>query len=186
VLVARALEQRLDISAARKHVQALSRRLDATRRYRALPDSRVGVALEREPDGAKRVGPALEVALPLFQQGQGALARSEAQLLEAEAMLAELESAAQAQLVRQWSRLELAREQVKAYREGLIPEREAVVARTTERANYMLVDSFAVLLARQQEYSAYAGYVDAQLTYWNAHVDLLQATGSQRGPEESR
>ena len=61
-----------------------------------------------------------------------------------------------------------------------------MVARITEQANFMLVDSFAVLLARQQEYAAYAGYVDAQLKFWNAHVDLMRAVGSQRGLEESR
>ncbi|MBK9251471.1 MAG: hypothetical protein IPM70_06030 [Proteobacteria bacterium] len=75
---------------------------------------------------------------------------------------------------------------MQAYREGLIPEREAVVARLTEQANYMLVDSFAVLMARQQEYDAYAGYVDAQLKFWNAHVELQRAMGSLRGLEESR
>ena len=122
----------------------------------------------------------------MFQQGQGAVARADAQLAEAQSVLAELETAAQAELARQLSRRDLAREQVGAYREGLIPEREAVVARITEQANFMLVDSFAVLVARQQEYAAYAGYVDAQLKFWNAHVELMRALGSQRGLEESR
>jgi outer membrane protein, heavy metal efflux system len=186
VAIARALEQRLDILAARRHVQLQDQKRAAARRYHTLADSRVGAELEREADGAKRLGPALEIALPVFQQGQGARARSEAELAAAQATLLELEVSAQAELTRQMSRLELAREQVQAYREGLIPQREAVVARITEQANYMLVDSFAVLLARQQEYAAYAGYVDAQLMYWNAHVELLRATGSQRGLEEPR
>ena len=124
--------------------------------------------------------------MPVFQQGQGALARAQARLAEAQATLAELETTAQADLARQLSRMELAREQVKAYRDGLIPEREAVVARITEQANFMLVDTFAVLMARQQEYAAYAGYVDAQLKFWNAHVEVLHAMGSQRALEETR
>jgi len=185
-LLARALEQRLDISAARRQVQALSESRQATRRYRLFADSRVGADLDREGDGARRFGPAIEVALPVFQQGQGAVARADAELAAAQAVLAELENSAQAELTRQLERRELARQQVQAYREGLIPEREAVVARLTEQANFMLVDTFAVLLARQQEYAAWDGYVDAQLSFWTAHVELLRAMGSQRGLEESR
>ena len=185
-LMARVLDQRLDISAARRHVQALAENRDATRRYRLLADSRIGAVLDRESDGAKRIGPAVEVALPVFQQGQGAVARAQARLAEAQALLAELETTAQLDLARQLARMELAREQVKAYREGLVPEREAVVARLTEKANFMLVDTFAVLMARQQEYAAYAGYVDAQLNFWNAHVEVLRALGSQRALEETR
>jgi outer membrane protein, heavy metal efflux system len=184
-LIARVLDQRLDISAARRHVQALAENRDATRRYRLLADSRFGVALDREA-GAKRVGPSVEVALPVFQQGQGAVARAQARLAEAQAFLAEMETAAQVDLARQLSKMELAREQVKAYREGLIPEREAVVARVTEQANFMLVDTFAVLMARQQEYAAYAGYVDAQQKFWISHVEVLHALGSQRALEETR
>ena len=185
-LAARAIEQRLDIASARGHVQALRVKHESTRRYRLLVDSRVGATLDREADGARRVGPSAEIALPVFQQGQGAVARVEAELAAAMAKLEELEISAQAELARQVSRRELAREQVQAYREGLIPEREAVVARLTEQANYMLVDSFAVLMARQQEYDAYAGYVDAQLKFWNAHVELQRAMGSLRGLEEFR
>ncbi|HMA10497.1 MAG TPA: TolC family protein, partial [Steroidobacteraceae bacterium] len=171
-LLAKVLDQRLDVSAARKQVQALRERRDAAHRYRLLADSRVGAALDREGDGAKRLGPSVELALPLFHQGQGEIARADAQLAAGEAQLAELEVAAHAELARQVSRIGLAREQVQAYREGLIPEREAVVARLVEQANFMLVDSFAVLMARQQEYAAYDGYVDAMLKFWNAQVDL--------------
>jgi hypothetical protein len=56
---------------------------------------------------------------------------------------------------------------VQAYREGLIPEREAVVA-LTEQANYTCCGQLAVLMARQQEYNAYAA-MDAQRKFWNAH-----------------
>lgn len=185
-LVARVLDQRLDISAARRHVSALEQQRDATRRHRMLADSRAGVAFDREADGARRLGPSVELALPLFHQGQGAVARAEAGLEAARAARDELEIAAQAELTRHLSRLALAREQAQAYRDGLIPAREAVVARLTERANFMLVDTFAVLLARQQEYAAYAGYVDAQLNFWNAQVNVLQALGSQRALEEPR
>jgi len=182
-LQALALEQRLDLAAAHRRVDALRVQRDAVRRYRYVANVRPGVAYEREADDAKRLGPTVQVGLPLFQQGQGAMARADAELARAEAEVTELQIAIQAEVARHLQRMELARLQAEAYREGLIPQREAVVARLKEQANFMLVDNYAVLTARQQEYAAYAGYVDAALTYWTAQTELSRAMGSQRDPE---
>jgi len=79
----------------------------------------------------------------------------------------------------QLQRVALARDAAAAYREALIPQREAIVARLQEQANYMLVDTFSVLLAKQQEYAAYDDYVDAVQDYWRSRVALLHAVGTQ-------
>jgi cobalt-zinc-cadmium efflux system outer membrane protein len=178
-----ALDQRLDLAAARRRVQALEAQLGATRRYRYLTDLRVGADYEREADGARRLGPSVGLALPLFHQGQGAVTRGAGELDRARAEAASLELQIQADVERQAARLRGAHAQVASYRDGLIPQREAVVARLKEQANFMLTDSFAVLVARQQEYAAYAGYVDAVQGYWTARVELLRATGTQRAGE---
>jgi cobalt-zinc-cadmium efflux system outer membrane protein len=178
-----ALEQRLDLAAARRRVQALEAQLGATRRYRYVTDLRAGADFEREADGARRLGPSVGLALPLFHQGQGAVTRAASELDRARAEAASLELQIQADVERQAARLRGAHAQVASYRDGLIPQREAVVARLKEQANFMLIDSFAVLVARQQEYAAYAGYVDAVQRYWTAQVELLRATGTQRGGE---
>jgi len=182
-LQALALQQRLDLAAARNRAKALQLRHDTSRRYRYMSNLRLGVEMEREADGAKRLGPGAQLGLPLFQQGQGVIARAEAELARAEAEVVELENSIQSDVARQLQRMELARLQAQAYREGLIPQRENVVARLREQANFMLVDSFTVLTARQQEYAAYAGYVDAAQRYWTAQTELSRAMGSQRGVE---
>jgi len=182
-LQALALEQRLDLAAAHRRVEALRVQRDAIRRYRYVANVQTGAAYEREADDAKRLGPTVQLGLPLFQQGQGAMSRATAELERAEAEVTELENTIQAEVARHLQRMELARLQAEAYREGLIPQREAVVARLKEQADFMLVDSFAVLTARQQEYAAYAGYVDAALTYWTAQTELSRVMGSQRDAE---
>ncbi|HXC60453.1 MAG TPA: TolC family protein [Steroidobacteraceae bacterium] len=183
-LQSQALQQRLDLTAARHHVAALQLQRDTVHRYRYVSSMQLGADFEREGDGSKRLGPAAQLSLPLFQQGQGAITQADAELALAEAEVVELENAIRSEVGRQLQRRELARLQAQAYREGLIPQREAIVARLQERANYMLADSFSVLTARQQEYTAYAGYVDAVLRYWTAHTELLRAMGSLRGTEE--
>jgi cobalt-zinc-cadmium efflux system outer membrane protein len=171
--------QRLDLAAAHSHAIALTRQLTATHRYRYLGTSEIGAVSEREADGTWRVGPSLTLALPLFNQGQGALARATAELNAARAAERALELQIGNEVQLQTERLHLAREQTTTYRESLIPQREAVVARLAEQANFMLTDTFNLLLAKQQEYSAYEGYVDAVHDYWVARAELTRAVGGR-------
>ena len=66
---------RLDLAAARSEAQAAEQQLRATRHYRYLGPTDVGAAGEREPDGSTQIGPSVSLSVPLFNQGQGAIAR---------------------------------------------------------------------------------------------------------------
>jgi cobalt-zinc-cadmium efflux system outer membrane protein len=178
-LQTQAREQRLDLIAARHQVDALTGRRDATRRYRYVTRGDIGASFEREAEGSRRLGPSASLELPLFQQGQGRVARADAELQQALGLQRELELAVDADVQQQLQRVALARDAAAAYHEALIPQREAIVARLQEQANYMLVDTFSVLLAKQQEYAAYDGYVDAVEDYWRSRVALLRAVGTQ-------
>jgi cobalt-zinc-cadmium efflux system outer membrane protein len=175
----RARAERLDLLAARRDVEVLQQRLGLVRGTRWLGASEAGIALEREADGARRLGPKLAVELPLFQQGQGRVAREAALLEQALAAERAIEIAIDAELQQQLQRLELASAAVDGYRNGLIPQREAIVDEMQRRANQMLVDHFDLLFAKQQERNAYEGYVDAIQEYWRCRVALLRATGTQ-------
>ena len=174
-----AMTKRLDLAAARTQVSVLEQQLAATRHYRYLGASTVGVAGEREADGTRRIGPSLSLALPLFNQGQGAVARAIAELSAAHAAQRQIELQIGNDVQRQSDRMQLAREQAASFREGLIPQREAVVARLQEQVNFMLTDTFNLLLAKQQEYTAYEGYIEAVRSYWSARVDLMHAVGAR-------
>ena len=177
-LQALALKQRLDLAGARAAVAAAEQQLSVTQHYRYLGPANLGVAGEREADGSKRVGPSLSLTLPVFNQGQGAVARAEAQLASAQATRQILETQIGNEVQRHAERMAAARERATAYREALIPQREAVVARYQERVNFMLTDAFSLLLAKQQEYAAYGGYVDAVQAYWAARVELVRSVGT--------
>ena len=180
-----ALTQRLDLAAARSHVSALERQLASTRRYRYLGSSDIGAAGEREADDSQRVGPSLSLALPLFNQGQGNVVRGVAELSSARAAQQKLELQISTDVQLHSDRMRLAREQAASYRDGLIPQREAVVARLQEQVNFMLTDTFNLLLAKQQEYAAYEGYIEAVHSFWSARIELMRAVGA-RLPEETK
>ena len=177
-------QQRLDLTAAQQEVALLEQSLDVTQRYRLLGRVDVGVAGERETDRTKLYGPSLSIQLPIFNQGQGAIARASAQLDASRARLRSLELDIDSAVALGVDRLDATRKIADDYRAALIPQRETIVARTQEQQNYMLVGVFELLLAKQQEFDAYQGYLEAVRDYWLARVDLMRAVGT-RLPSDS-
>jgi len=174
-----AREQRLDLAAARREVELLGDALGLARRWRLLGAVDVGVEREKETDGSKLTGPTLSLALPLFNQGQAAIARAQAQWELAKSALAQLELEIDNNVRLGVERVNAQRTIVEQYRSALVPQREAVVARQVERHNYMLIGAFELLLAKQQEYDAYQGYLEAVRDYWVARVELARAIGTR-------
>ncbi|HSX60789.1 MAG TPA: TolC family protein, partial [Tahibacter sp.] len=174
-----AREQRLDLAAARGEVELLADALSLARRWRLLGSVEIGAEREREADGSRKSGPTLALALPLFDQGQAAIARAQARLEQGRAALARLELDIDNDVRLGVERVAAQREIAQAYRDALIPQREAVVAREGERFNYMLIGAFELLLARQQEFDAYQGYLEAVRDYWQARVALARAVGTR-------
>jgi outer membrane protein, heavy metal efflux system len=177
-LFALAERSRLDLAAARKNVTLLADALGVTRRFRYLGAIDLGVETERETDRSRLTGPTLSLELPLFNQGKGKVARSQAQLALAEAELRELEIAISNGVRRAAAEVAVAKQRAEHYRSSLIPLREAIVARTQEEVNFMLVGQFELLLVKQQEYDAYQGYLEAVRDYWLARVELAREVGA--------
>ena len=177
-LVPLAHQQRLDLSAAQHEVTLLEESLDVTKRYRLLGKVDLGVAGERETDRTKLYGPSLSLQLPIFNQGQGAIARASAMLDERHARVQSLELEIDNTVALGVDRVAATRKIAEDYRAALIPQRETIVARTQEQQNYMLIGVFELLLAKQQEFDAYQGYLEAVRDYWLARVDLMRAVGA--------
>lgn len=178
-LLALAQQQRLDLSAARREVELLDQALHLARRWRLLGNVEVGYEREKDSDGSRRRGPTLALAIPLFNQGQAAIARAEAQLEQGRASLAQLQHGVDNAVRLGVEQVAAQRAIVADYRDALVPQREAVVQRELERFNYMLIGAFELLLARQQEYDAYQGYLLAVRDYWQARVALARAVGAE-------
>jgi cobalt-zinc-cadmium efflux system outer membrane protein len=172
-----AAASRLDVASARRNAESLSSRYGLERRARWIGDIQLGVEREKDFDGSINVGPTLELELPLFNWGGGRIAAAQASLDQAEAELdaTVLDSGNEVKLA--YARVVSARARAARYRDELIPQREAVVARTQEEVNYMLASVFELLLAKQQEYQAYAGYLEAVKDYWIARAGLTRAVG---------
>lgn len=173
----RALDSRLDLASLRRKSQAIADRYGITRRTRLINSLEIGVERERDFDGALDVGPTLSLELPLFNWGGGRVTAIQAALDQAEADLDGRVLDVSNDVARFAARVQATRQLAVEYREALIPEREAVVARMQEEHNYMLIGIFEVLAAKQQEYEAYSGYIEAVRDYWVARSELTRAVG---------
>lgn len=176
-LTARALDQRLDLIAAQQAVAQREDMLGVTRRWRWLGGVEVGYEREREGDDGVSQGPSLSLELPIFNQGQGAVTRAQAELIQSRAALDAMTLRVHNEARLGVQTLNLARTVAEAYRTTLIPSREAIVARTQEEVNYMLVGIFELLLAKREEYDAYQEYLEAVRDYWVARAALRGVVG---------
>ncbi|HLG53105.1 MAG TPA: TolC family protein [Steroidobacteraceae bacterium] len=186
-LVQRALSQRLDLAAVREEVTMLEDALGVTKSWRLLGLVEAGYKRERETDGSRLRGLTLNLELPLFNQGQGAVARAETRLLDAVARREALSLAVENEVTAGIEQLELAREIAGRYRDALLPGAASVVARRQEEVNFMLRSVFELLQARRNEYDAWQAYLESVRNYWIAWTDLRAATGgSLPGDGEAR
>jgi outer membrane protein TolC len=174
-----AQQSRLDLAATKTQLELLANELGVTHTFRYVGEIEIGVETERETDRSRLTGPALSIELPIFNSGEGKIARAEALLDDAEArwQWLVLEVGNEVQLA--YNRVQSSRAVSEYFRDALLPQRAAVVQYTQQEFNYMLAGQFELLLAKQQEYEAYEGYLIALRDYWVARTELSRAVGAQ-------
>lgn len=172
-----AAESRLDLAAARKNADAIASAYGLERKTRLLGPIEVGYNYEKETDGSRIHGPSVSWAIPIFNWGSGRVARAQAELDRAEAALAARELDASNDVQAAHAAVLAAKTLAERYRTQLIPQREAVVEQAGRELNYMLIGAFDLILVKQQEYDAYAGYLKAVRDYWIARAELTRAVG---------
>ena len=140
---------------------------------------------ERETDRQRVTGPTLELSLPVFDQGQAALAKLSAQLRQSQRQVEALTTDIRSE-VRETHALMSANHQLaKLYGETLLPERKRIVGLTLEHYNFMLKGTYDLLLVKQNELEAERGYIEAWRDYWIARAELERAVGGKLPePEE--
>lgn len=178
-LQALAQNQRGDLAAARVNVALLTTMLRSTKRWRWLGSFEIEGERERETDGEKLRGIGFSLGLPIFNQGQGRVLHAQALLEIATAQQSQHEAKVRSDVAMGVAKLASQRDIVSTYRDVLVPAREAAVAEMQKRYNFMLVGAFELLVAKQEEYDAYQGYLDALRDYWLARSELKRSIGGE-------
>ena len=176
-----AISRRLDIALAKQEVEVASRALPLARSG-AIGEVNAGAHLEREPEGKRTAGPAIDIPIPIFNRGAAARARAEAVLRQAQERLSALTVDARIELRLAGEALSTARARVEYLRDIVLPRRKRILDLTQVQYNAMQAGVFQLLSARQNEANGQAELIEAQREYWLAQVDLDRAVNGLEGP----
>jgi cobalt-zinc-cadmium efflux system outer membrane protein len=168
-----AVARSIDLELAKRRFSAETRRINAARTAGFLPDLRAGVAAERE-DEEWEVGPVVELELPLFYQGQGAVARSEAEASRQRQTHRSVAIEIRTQARFLTNRLLAVRERADYYRTVLLPLRQRIVEETQLQFNAMAVGVFQLLQAKRDQIETGRTYVETLRDYWITRAELEQ------------
>ncbi len=174
-----AIENRLDLAAERKAVEALAQALGITIDWRWVGQIEVGVSRERETDRTWVTGPSLAIELPIFNQRQADIARLEAQLRRSQNRLTAQAIDIRSEVRSLRNRLIMQRNLIDHYRHTVLPLREQIVDLTLKKYNYMLTGAFDLIMAKQQEFEAYQKYLEAIRDYWIIRADMQRSLGGR-------
>jgi len=181
-LEALAISQRLDLAATEAEWRSAVQALGITRTYRYIGTVELGVDTENQTDNQRITGPTLSLELPIFNHGQGRIARLEAQLREVERKIESQAIGIRSEVREAANRADAERTLTLYYRDELCPERKRIIDLTTTQYNSMLKGGYDLVLAKQNELTAQRGYLEALRDYWIARADLERATGGAASP----
>lgn len=172
-----ALSQRLDLSAARKEVELLSRSLQLKKRFRYVPGANVGINAEHELDHAWIVGPTLGLEVPLFDQGQPEVARLESEYRAAQRRLEGLAIDIRSEVRQARDKVIAARDTAEYYQKLLLPQRQRLLKESLLHYNAMQISNQALLAAKEREQLTALATIEALRDYWIARIELERACG---------
>ena len=179
-LEALALDQRLDLAAARSQVGIAEKALNLKRRTRLLPGTvDFGVDTEREAGGGRVTGPRLDLQLPVFDQGQPEVARLAAAVRQAQDRADALAADIGSDVRTARDALRAAREAAEFFQKNLLPQRRLILRETLLHYNAMQKSPYELLLAKEQQQTAERMSIEVLRDYWLARTELERAIGGR-------
>jgi len=178
-----AITQRLDLAAAKQQVALASRALNLRTKTRYLPASiKLGVDTERETDRQRVTGPILSLEIPIFDQGQGEIARLLAQYRQAQWQTEALATDIRSEVRQARDAMIAARDLAAFYSTVYLPQRIRIVNETLLQYNAMQKGTFELINAKERELSAEREYTEAWRDYWIARAELEKTVGERLSP----
>jgi cobalt-zinc-cadmium efflux system outer membrane protein len=182
-LEAAAIERSLELAVAKHRFAGAAKRANAAQAQGFLPELKAGVSAERSDEWA--VGPAIEIEVPLFYQGQGETGVAKSQMRQQQNVYTDLAVTLRASARNAGSHLAAKREAVQYFKAVLLPLKQKVVDQSQLEYNAMLIGLFQLLQAKRDQIQTATAYVEHQRDYWIARTNVEQLLAGRRPPEES-
>jgi outer membrane protein TolC len=175
----RALEQRLDIRAARRESEWIADSLGLANATRFVSAVEFGRARTKEGNDPFAYGYVVGLEIPIFDWGKARVARAEATYRQAVQRLVDAAIQARSEVRESYGAYRTAHDLARHYREEIVPLRKRISEEMLLRYNGMLVGVFELLSDAREQVAAVSTYLDAKREFWLADADL-QASLSGR------
>jgi outer membrane protein TolC len=177
-----AVRASLDLAATERRFEHAAKRANLSRAEGWLPELHAGVSAERAEEGWG-IGPAAELEVPLFYQGQGETDAALSEMREQRALLSHTAVAVRTRARTLSTRLLAAERGLHFYEETVLPLRRRILQQTQLQYNAMQMSVFQLLLAKRDEIAARRARLDLLGEYWTVHNELERLLAGRLGSE---
>jgi cobalt-zinc-cadmium efflux system outer membrane protein len=182
-----AIAQRRDLLAQRREVDAIGQALALKTNTRYLPAGiNIGADTEKVSPDQRVTGPTLDLELPIFDQGQGEIAKLSSQYRQAQRQLQSLAIRIRSEVRAAREMLKVNRDQVMYFKNTVVPLNLKTVNQTLLQYNAMQMNTYDLFLAKQRELDTEREYVGAWRDYWISRAQLEEAVGGALRPPQSQ
>ena len=181
----RAIDQRLDVEAARLASAQLAQRLGLTRATRFVNVLDIGAERNSHSDGAVERGLSIRFELPLFDWGTARVAKAQALYMQAVNRAAQTAIDARSEVRLAYrgysSRFEIARR----YRDEIVPLKQRISQQNLLRYNGMLIGVFELLADARSQIASVQESIVAWRDFWIAQAELDMALIGRPAPRRA-
>jgi outer membrane protein TolC len=181
-----AIEQRLDVQAARLDAQSTAANLGLTKTTRFVNVLDLGYVNETTTGAPTARGYELTLELPLFDWGGARVARAEGVYMQAVQRVAQAAVTARSEARESYLDYRSAYDLAAHYRDRIIPLRKRISKEVLLRYNGMLMSTQELLADSREQAGAVSGYIEALKEFWTAHAQLEAALGVRLGAQYGR
>jgi outer membrane protein TolC len=174
-IASEALQERLDVTAARFEAGALASSLGLTRVTRFTNVLEIGRARVDEGQEPRKRGWEIAFDIPIFDFGASSVARAEARYMQAAERIRETVIGAQSEVREAYSDYRTRHDLARHYRDEIVPLRKKISDEMQLRYNGMLKSVFELLADSREQVLAVNGAIEAQRDFWIAESDLQMA-----------
>lgn len=172
-----AMEQRLDLQAARLETEGLAKNLGLTKATRFINVLELGPArvLEGQRSDPYKKGYEIGFELPIFDWGTAKVTKAESIYMQAVNRAAETAINARSEVRESYHTYRSSFDVAKHYRDEIVPLKKRISDENMMRYNGMLLSVFDLLADARSQIMSVNGYIEALRDFWLAKADLDMA-----------
>ena len=167
-----ALDQRLDVQAARANLSLVAREQGLTRVTSVVNGLELGLVSLSETGEGTYKGFDVDLPLPIFDFGDARRAQAQSLYMAALQRTAQLAVDASSQVRERYGAYRTAYDLARHYRDEIVPLRKAIADEQQLRYNGMLIGVFELLADAREQISTVVEAIDAQRDFWLADAAL--------------